>query len=339
MTLLDTTSVDASTPALADRLPAALADGPASLAALARDGAPRDRRDRVLALLALYDVATRPAYAAGPGVRWLGHPAVAEIKQRLEGSWLAELDAAPLPADLPREPVAGMRALAARDRLPRAYRWLAREATWPELVHFLAVEGGPDGGIDDLIAVGSVGLAGSAKAELAQNWWDEQGGGKAELVHTTLHHQMAAAVGMPRIPREELPVEALERVALAGLLATNRWLQPELLGAVGLLELQAGPRCRLVLQAFSRLGAPEAAVPFYAEHADVDPRHGKDWLDKAIAPLCAEHPEWTERVLRGAWWRSQTNRALFELLGPQASAGPRASAAPGASAGPRAPDQ
>jgi len=299
--------------ALAPRLRAALAEGPSALRLLA-EAIPRDPRDRVEALLALYDVATRPVYAAGPGVRWLGDPSLAALKQRLEGDWLAELDAVPLPDDLPREPIAGMRALAARDRLPRVYRWLAREATWPELVHFLAVEGGPDGGIDDLIAVGSVGLSGSAKAELAQNWWDEQGGGDPALVHTTLHAQMAQAVGMPRIPRAELPVEALERLALGGLLATNRWLQPELLGAVGLLELQAGPRCRLVLQAFRRLDAPRAAVPFYAEHADVDPRHGKDWLDKAIAPLCEEHPEWTARVLRGAWWRSQTNRALFELL-------------------------
>jgi len=34
-------------------------------------------------------------------------------------------------------------------------------------------------------------------------------------------------------------------------------LQPELLGAIGLLKLQAGPHCRLVLQPFDRLGAPE----------------------------------------------------------------------------------
>ncbi len=33
-----------------------------------------------------------------------------------------------------------------------------------------------------------------------------------------------------------------------GPLATNRWLQPEMLGRSGLLDLQAGPRRRLVLQ-------------------------------------------------------------------------------------------
>jgi hypothetical protein len=119
---------------------------------------------------------------------------------------------------------------------------------------------------------------------------------------------------MPTVPREELPVEALERAALGGLLATNRWLQPEMIGALGLLELQAGPRCRLVLQGFDRLGAPEEAYPFYVEHAEVDPVHGKDWMDKAIEPLAAERPEWGARMVRGAWWRSQLNLAFFAAV-------------------------
>jgi len=216
---------------LAGRLAAALAAGPPALEAMSRAALePLDRRDRFVTLLELYDLHTGALPGAGPGVRHLGHPVVAAVKARLEQSWLAELDAVPPPDDLPGDALAGMRALAARDRLPWAYRWLAREASWAELVHFLAVEGGPDGGVDDLIAVGQVGLSGSAKLELARNYWDEMGRGQAGGVHTDLHADMARAVGMPRIAREELPVEALERVALGGLLATNRWLQPNCSG-------------------------------------------------------------------------------------------------------------
>ena len=36
---------------------------------------------------------------------------------------------------------------------------------------------------------------------------------------------------MPSIPREQLPMEALERAVLGSLLATNRYLQPEMIGA------------------------------------------------------------------------------------------------------------
>jgi hypothetical protein len=87
-----------------------------------------------------------------------------------------------------------------------------------------------------------------------------------------------------------------------------------MLGALGLLELQAGPRCRLVLQAFDRLGAPADAYPFYVEHAEVDPVHGKDWLDKAVVPTVEQHPEWGARIVKGAWWRSRINLAFFEAL-------------------------
>jgi len=87
-----------------------------------------------------------------------------------------------------------------------------------------------------------------------------------------------------------------------------------MLGALGLLELQAGPRCRLVLQAFDRLGAPAGAYPFYVEHAEVDPRHGKDWVEKAVGPLVAERPDWGPRIVKGAWWRSTVNLAFFQAL-------------------------
>ena len=140
------------------------------------------------------------------------------------------------------------------------------------------------------------------------------GNGNAEGVHTFLHQKMAAALQMPSVPREEQPVTGLERSALGGLLATNRWLQPEMIGALGLLELQAGPRCRLVLKAFDRLGAPEAAYPFYVEHAEVDPVHGRDWMDKAVVPTVIERPEWGPRIVKGAWWRSSVNLAFFEAL-------------------------
>jgi hypothetical protein len=279
-----------------------------------------DRRDRFLSLLIVYDLHTAPLEVVGAAARFQGHPAIAALKHRLEADWLAELELSWVEAghlsdaDDAGRVVRAMRAVAARDRLPVAYRWLAKEAAWDEVVQFLALEGGPDGGFDDLVAVCQLGLSGSAKLELAKNYWDEMGCGDPGRVHTALHERLVEAVGMPRIPREEQPVEALERAALGGLLSTNRWLQPEMLGALGLLELQAGPRCRLVLQAFDRLGAPHDAYPFYTEHADVDPVHGKDWMDKAIVPTVTERPDWGPRIVKGAWWRSSINLTFFESV-------------------------
>lgn len=302
------------------RLMGALRAGESATAALDQADA-HDPMDRFLSLLAIYDLSTAPLAETGDGARWAGAPAVVALKQRLESAWMAELDAVPIPDPTPITLERGMRALAARDRLPRAYRWLADEADWTEVVQFLAIEGGPDGGFDDLVAVCQVGLPVVAKRELARNYWDEMGAGDGSRVHTTLHASMAAAIDMPRIARTQQPAAALARVALGGLLATNHWLQPEMVGALGLIELQAGPRCRMVLRAFDRLGAPRDAYPFYAEHAEVDPRHGRDWLHNAVLPLSAHHPEWAARMLRGAWWRSQTNRALFDILPSLVSGG------------------
>ena len=206
-----------------------------------------------------------------------------------------------------------MRALAHEGLVPDVYRWLAEDASYDEAVAFLALEGGPDGGFDDLVAACQIGLEGAPKVELARNYWDEMGNGSLDRVHTELHRKLAGALDLPTVAREDQPVEALARAALGSLLATNRWLQPEMVGALGLLELQAGPRCRKVVAALHRLGAPEAAFDFYREHAEVDPRHGKDWVDQAVAPL-ARDPRWATGIVRGARWRSLVNAAFFDAM-------------------------
>ena len=281
-----------------------------------QDAQPADRTDLFLSLLAIYDLSTAPLTgdpASLDRARWAAHPAVAAVKLSLEQAWLEELDRRS-PALSETDPVRAIRGLAAKDRLPGVYRWIAEEATHAQLLHFLALEGGPDGGFDDLVATCQIGLSGAPKMELARNYWDEMGNGEPAAVHTDLHLQMSELIGLRELERTELPEASLQRAALGGLLATNRWLQPEMVGALGLTELQAGPRCRLVLNAFDRLGVPAEAHEFYAVHADVDPRHGKDWLEQAVAPLAELGAEWSQRMIRGAAWRWQVNAELFGSL-------------------------
>src|SRR5690606_14819282 len=113
---------------------------------------------------------------------------------------------------------------------------------------------------------------------------------------TELHHRLVQALGLQVVPRSKQPTEALERSVLGSLLATNRRLQPEMVGALGLIELQAGPRCRKVVKALRRLDAPADAFPFYEEHAVADPRHGKDWVDHVVATLGTD-PTWAAGIL------------------------------------------
>lgn len=307
---------------LADHLAAVLAHpaGPAGGLPLAlAESRPVDPADALRALATIYDLQLAPIEELGRAVEWQHEPAIAALRSRLEAAFERSLDRwgeevlADISADPTADAVATVRALAAVDRIPPVYDWVAEEATWEEFVEFATLEGGPDDSFDDLVAVCQVGLPPEAKLELARNYWDELGNGRPEAVHRELHRRLAQAVGITARPRRELGPEAMARGALGGFLATNRRLQPEMIGALGMIELQAGPRCRRVVRALERLGAPEDAVPFYEEHAVADPRHGKDWLDHAITSLAERG--WGPGIVRGAAWRVAVNRRFFTDLG------------------------
>jgi hypothetical protein len=267
----------------------------------------------LLRLLDAHDLHVAPIDQLGDRAELQHHPETAATKWALDHELIDHLDALPAPDVSAIDAVAAMRTLARADLVPPVYEWLAEEATLDDARTYLELEGGPDGGFDDLVALCQVGVDGEAKVELARNYWDEMGNGRLERVHTELHRKLAHTLGMRAVPRTELPREALERLALGSLLATNRWLQPEMVGALGLIELQAGPRCRKVVRGLERLGCGWDALDFYAEHAEADPRHGKDWVDNVVGTL-QDREGWAERIVRGARWRSAVNARFFAAM-------------------------
>jgi hypothetical protein len=284
---------------------------------LLASGVPTDERDALLTLLRIYDLHLAPVATLGGHERWQHHPAVAGLKWQLEERFIESLLAidGEREWDLPVDAVAAIRQVAAVDRVPRIYDWLAESATLDELTRFITLEGGPDGGFDDLVAVCQLGLSGEAKLEMARNYWDEMGRGEASRVHTQLHRQMAQALNLDPVSRESQPLAALRRSALGPFLATNRARQAEMVGALGLIELQAGPRCRRVVSGLERLRAPSKAMPFYAEHATTDPIHGREWLARVVGNFAGGDPSIAHRVVQGARWRSSLNRAFLQSVG------------------------
>jgi hypothetical protein len=248
---------------LSRRVDEALASGDPSQLRACRAVPPADERDALLTLLTLQDLALAPLHQLGARAEFHGHPAAVEILHPLQRSYIDRLrrrsEAGRV--ELP-DGVDGVRRAASIDRVPAVYVWLRDDAEWDQLVRFLTLEGGPDASFDDLVALAQVGIGGVPKAALAENYWDEMGRRRPERVHTELHNRLVTAIDMPHVARTELATPALDRMALNGVLATNRWLQPELLGSLGVLELQAGPRCRAVVGALERLGATEDALDF-----------------------------------------------------------------------------
>lgn len=301
---------------------AAATANPASLDGLC-DQEASNPFDALLALLRIHDLHTGPIAGFNGTERFQHHPLVATLKWQLEDLLLQRITEADTNREwhLPADPVEAMRAIVAAGREAPAYRYLAEQATEADLLEFLALEGGPDGGFDDLVAICQVGLDGEPKLELARNYWDEMGRGSPDDVHTNLYRQLIVALDLPSIPRAHQPIEALERAAFSTLLATNRWLQPEMVGALGLIELEAGPRCRKVIDALRRLELPLDALPFYEEHATTDPRHGKQWLDRVVLPLAEADPDTGRRIVQGARWRSVINKRFFEAVSHRIQSG------------------
>src|SRR4051794_27644738 len=164
----------AATAPLTTALRAALIHGEGALEALVRStDATIDERDGLLALLTIHDLDLAPIDAVGSAVRFQHHPAVAALRWRLEHDFEKWHDGLGDGDDhVDHEDAVGavgaIRAIAARDLVPPIYRWLAESASMAEVIAFLAVEGGPDGGFDDLVALAQVGLAGEPKLELAR---------------------------------------------------------------------------------------------------------------------------------------------------------------------------
>jgi hypothetical protein len=100
--------------------------GPEALDALVGADAV-DRRDGVLALLRIHDLHLAPLKDLAGSVRWQHHPAIADLKWRLEGTFLESVRAydAERAWALPTDPVRALRMIAQADRVPAVYDWLA----------------------------------------------------------------------------------------------------------------------------------------------------------------------------------------------------------------------
>ena len=239
---------------------------------------------------------------------------MAQIKLVLERRFRARLGGDD-PVSVADDVTEAFRAIAHEDMVPSVYDWLAGAADRADLVEFLALEGGPDADFDDLVALCQIGLSGLPKLTLARQLLGRDGtrGDSSARAHRAAprHGRRRSAC---RADPHGSPArsKASERRALNGYLATNRALQPEMLGSLGLLECQAGPRCRRVVAGAAPPRRPaRPRFPFYEEHATADPRHGKDWIDGTLAPVVVDHPEWALRILRGRAVARSRERAVL----------------------------
>lgn len=192
------------------------------------------------------------------------------------------------------------------------FEYLAQRASLAEMRWFLTQELATEAGFEDLVALTQLRMPTRVKLELARNYWDEMGRGKAHAMHGPMLDDLAQTLGSSEPPREDAVWEslALSNVMLG--LAYNRRFSYHSIGALGVIELTAPSRAVKVVEALERLGIGGVADRYFRLHAVVDIRHAQTWRDEVIIPLVEAMPEVAPHIAEGALMRLRAGQRTFE---------------------------
>lgn len=253
-----------------------------------------------------------------PHADWRAEVAEDARMKRLEGAFIEDFRAlvAPLAAKVPQDPdgflawFEGLKA-AGPGQWDPLFAWLETEASLADLQWFLTQEAAGEAGFDDLVAMTQVKLPERPKLELARNYWDEMGRGRAAGMHGPMLERTTQSLGLtPSIDRTLWQSLALANTMTA--FATNRRYVYQSIGALGVVELTAPTRVACVDASLKRLGVPPEARKYFALHATLDIEHSKAWNAEALEPLVRETPACARYLAEGAIMRLICGEQCFE---------------------------
>jgi heme oxygenase-like protein len=238
--------------------------------------------------------------------------------QALEARFVEEERAAaqPLARDAPRDADAFVRWFEELREIGPGqgdplFPWLARSATLQEMKWFLAQEVAGEAGFDDLLALTQIKMPVQAKLELARNYWDEMGRGRATAMHGPLLSDLARAMDVRADP-EKTVWESLALANLMVALALDRRYAYHSIGALGAIELTAPGRVAQVDRGLARLGIPRAARRYFTLHATLDLKHSEAWNREVLRPLVEREPRAAQAIAEGALMRLRAGARCFE---------------------------
>lgn len=190
------------------------------------------------------------------------------------------------------------------------FPWLERTATIDQFRWFLRQEVAGEAGFEDLVALTQLKMPARVKLELARNYWDEMGRGNEGGMHGPMLGRLVD--GMQLDLSEEPVVEAIALANLLTGLAFNRHFAFHAIGALGVIELTAPGRSRMVNFGLRRVGVAPHVRQYYALHATLDIKHSDAWNREVITPLVTEHPEAAHAIAEGALMRLRAGERCFE---------------------------
>jgi hypothetical protein len=190
------------------------------------------------------------------------------------------------------------------------FPWLAESASLAEMRWFLGQELAGEAGFDDLLALTQLRMPIQPKLEMARNYWDEVGRGRAGGMHGPMLEHLAASLSLV-LPGEQIVWQSL---ALANLMVALAWYRHyafQSVGALGVIELTAPGRARHVNAGLQRLGIEPGVRRYFALHATLDVQHSRDWNREIIRPLVAAEPRCAVAIAEGALLRLRAGARCF----------------------------
>ncbi|GAC1536040.1 MAG: hypothetical protein NVS2B9_01610 [Myxococcales bacterium] len=190
------------------------------------------------------------------------------------------------------------------------FPWLAAHANLEQMRWFLAQEVGGEAGFDDLVALTQIRMPDTAKLELARNYWDEMGRGRAAAMHGPLLANLARALAAEPV-LEETVWESLALANLLVALALDRRYAYHSVGALGVVELTAPGRVADVDRGLARLGVGKAERRYFSLHATLDVAHSAAWNREVLRTLVAGDPRVARAMAEGALLRLRAGARCF----------------------------
>ena len=263
--------------------------------------------DLHLALYVCYELHYRGFVGVDP--RWEWDPGVLQFRGRLEGAFLEALRAdvgdivkVTVDDELDRISVEPANGAGPSHHLRDAGTWdQMREYFVHRSVYHLK-EGDPH-------AWAIPRLTGVAKSAFVAVEFDEFGGGRSEWVHQKLFADLLEAAGLDATYLGYLntvPAEALALVNLMSFFGLHRDLRGATVGHFAATEITSAPGSQRLVDALTRLGAPEPCIRFYAEHVEADAVHEQVVRRDVVGDLVSREPHVETDVVFGI--------RTFELL-------------------------
>ena len=237
---------------------------------------------------------------------------------RLEGGFLEELRAS-VSAEAARAPTDVDGFIAWFENLKETgpgqgdplFPWLADQADEAQLRWFFEQEAAGEAGFDDLVALTQVKLPVSAKLELARNYWDEMGRGQAAGMHGPMLDELVATLQVNPVI-ENTVWESLALANAMTAMATSRRYAWHSVGALGVIELTAPGRSKMVADGLKRIGLSGSERRYFVLHSVLDVKHSADWNREALRPLVEEDPRRATAIAEGALIRLACGARCFD---------------------------